>query len=97
MPASGLKLRHRLASTDRQYRTHRTDKQQSDILQRFTAEDLQILFWAPHFQLALLAAGIAGPLRLAVAVASFSRHCSRRFEEKRRWPSIITKATCRFM
>jgi hypothetical protein len=47
MPASGLKLRHRLASTDRQYRTHRTDKQKSDILQRFMVEDLQILFWAP--------------------------------------------------
>jgi hypothetical protein len=47
MPASGLKLRHRLASTDRQYRTHRTDNQKSDILQRLTVEGLQILFWAP--------------------------------------------------
>ena len=50
MPASGLKLRHRLASTDRQYRTHRTDNQKSDILQRLTVEGLQILFWAPSIR-----------------------------------------------
>jgi hypothetical protein len=50
MPASGLKLRHRLASTDRQYRTHRTEKQKSVILQRFVVEGLQILFWAPSIR-----------------------------------------------
>jgi|GEM_PF-6988945 len=42
MPASGLKLRHRLASTDRQYRTHRTDNQKSDILQRLICMDLDL-------------------------------------------------------